>query len=514
MGFDVADGRVPSAYVVFGHGGDPMSLTGRAWLLSVLLVMSATACGGPQTTLEASPTETAPASSAIGTPTTVDVPAASVIEPSTAPAPPDTATTVPGTIAAIDAADGYLDGTTEIYRRALPDGQDFVVRRSAESYATVFDLSWTAPTGSAEQCLGDHAMFFGVPGDIGSWGSAWVAAAWFDAAHPTQPAVLHSSMSAAEDSVPATEFLVMRTAADVAEVVLLARDGRELDRAPAANGVAMVMVEPQAQNDGQTVTVLRVSTVATDGQHSAPSPLLPPLAASSGQADCGPGDPPQRPLPGAGAQPADPATADAQIRRRLALLADRSVPADQKPADLLDDDTGVRAAIALLDDGPYRDVAASAVYAIDELVFTAPTEAWFRYTITTSSSTYGDRFGIAVFNGDVWQITRATICQDLALALSPCLPNPPIVEPTSTPGVGSRMAGVDQPSDAVHGQRRLSSALAVLSHGRSTTVVRPRAALVLSARPVPQGACGAGGATRRRRRRTRRSIRPRQTLLC
>ena len=146
MGFDVADGRVPSAYVVFGHGGDPMSLTGRAWLLSVLLVMSATVCGGPQTTLEGRHGDgSAPFCDRY--PPTVDVPAASVIEPSTAPSSPDTATTVPGTIAAIDAADGYLDGTTEIYRPALPDGQDFVVRRSAESYATVFDLSWTAPTG-------------------------------------------------------------------------------------------------------------------------------------------------------------------------------------------------------------------------------------------------------------------------------------------------------------------------------------------------------------------------------
>jgi hypothetical protein len=132
-------------------------------------------------------------------------------------------------------------------------------------------------------------------------------------------------------------------------------------------------------------------------------------------------------------QPADPAAAAAQIRQRHALLADRSVPADLRLADLLDDDTGVQAAIASLDDSPSREAAASATFAIDELVFTTPAEAWFRYTITTPSSTYGDRFGNAVFNGHVWQITRATICQDLALALSPCVPDPPMVEPPSTP---------------------------------------------------------------------------------
>ncbi|HEX4983508.1 MAG TPA: hypothetical protein VFV63_17510 [Ilumatobacteraceae bacterium] len=410
-----------------------MSLIVRWRLLSVLLVMGATACGDPEPEPEASSAETAPASSTSETTATDNGPTRSVIETTTLPAPPDITTTVPGPIAAIDRAEVYLGATTEVYRRTLPDGQDFVVRLSTESYAAVFGLSWTAPTGSAEQCLGDHAAFLGVPGDIGSWGSAWVAAPWSDTADPTQPAVLQSSMRAAEDTVPATQFLVVRTAADAAEVVLLSGGGSELDRAPVANGVAMVMLDPQTQDEGQTVTMLRVVTVATDGQHSAPSPLMPLPPGSSGQSDCGPGPPPQRPIPAAGVQPTDPAAAEAQIRQRHALLVDRSVPADHKPNDLLDDDTGVQTAIASLDDGPYRDVAASASYAIDELVFTTPDEAWFRYTITTSSATYTDRFGTAVFNGDVWQITRATICQDLALALSPCLPNPPTVEPPSTP---------------------------------------------------------------------------------
>ena len=44
----------------------------------------------------------------------------------------------------------------------------------------MFGLVWNAPTGSAEMCLGDHALFLGVPGVIGAWGSAWVADAWAD----------------------------------------------------------------------------------------------------------------------------------------------------------------------------------------------------------------------------------------------------------------------------------------------------------------------------------------------
>ena len=57
---------------------------------------------------------------------------------------------------------------------------------------------------------------------------------------------------------------------------------------------------------------------------------------------------------------------------------------------------------------------------VEELVFTSPTEAWFRYRIETINGLFGERYGIAVFVDDVWKITRETICQDLALAGGSC----------------------------------------------------------------------------------------------
>ncbi len=330
-----------------------------------------------------------------------------------------------------DPANTYLGRTTEIYRRALPDGQDFVVRLSTESYATVFGLTWNAPTGSAEECLGDHAVFLGVPGDVGPWGSAWVATSWFDETSRSQPVMLQSSMWAADSAIPRTEYLVVRTDSDAREVVLTSMDGIELDRSAVVNGVAMVAVDHHARGADRAVNDRRVTVVAKDGRPSAPSPLVP--AAGNVRSACGPGEPPSRPLPERRGQPGDPARAETQIRQRHALLVDRSVPTDQRLADVLDDDTGVQDAIVHLDASQYRDIAASATYSIDELVFTQPDEAWFRYTIATVTETYSDRFGIAVFNGAVWQITRATICQDLALALSPCQPTSKVIEPPSTP---------------------------------------------------------------------------------
>ncbi len=57
---------------------------------------------------------------------------------------------------------------------------------------------------------------------------------------------------------------------------------------------------------------------------------------------------------------------------------------------------------------------------IDELVFTTPAEAWFRYSIDTPGNDFDNRYGIAVLVDGVWKITRATVCQDLSLAGGDC----------------------------------------------------------------------------------------------
>ncbi len=364
-----------------------------------------------------------------------------VSAPVTTPAPSPTSTpmtvvTVPVVASTVpvggDPADRYLTGTTEIYRRTLSSGEDFVVRLSAEPYATVFGLVWKAPTGSAELCLGDHAVFLGVPGHFGGWGSAWVTQPWYDS-EPAEPVAVRASMQAAGAANPPTEYLLLQTETEATEVVLSTREGSELDRVAVVDGLAMIIVDPDNKAEGQTINDLWVTRTMHDGQLVGPTALTPTV--QDVPPECGPGDPPQRPLPDPGEQPADPDGAAEQIRQRLLLLVDLSIPADQKPDDLVDDDTGVRDAIDRLEASQYADLAHSATYEIDELVFTEPDEAWYRYTITTSAAaaTYTNMFGIAVFNGDVWQITRATICQDLAAAAAPCQPEPAPIEPPTTP---------------------------------------------------------------------------------
>ena len=131
--------------------------------------------------------------------------------------------------------------------------------------------------------------------------------------------------------------------------------------------------------------------------------------------------PPPPELPPAGEQPADPAAAEASIRERFTLLRDRTIPTEDKP-ELLLDDTGLDEANAELDAGQYAEAARTAVITIDELVFTSPSEAWFRYTLETTAGTFGERYGTASLVEGEWRFPRAVVCQDFALAGIECSP--------------------------------------------------------------------------------------------
>ncbi len=111
---------------------------------------------------------------------------------------------------------------------------------------------------------------------------------------------------------------------------------------------------------------------------------------------------PPPPLPDAGDQPADPAAAEAAIGQRFDILWDRTLVEGDKPTDLLDDRTGVDEAIAQVFEGGFAEAADSATHTIEELVFTSPSEAWFRYSIDSINGHFGPRFGYANLVDGVW----------------------------------------------------------------------------------------------------------------
>ncbi|MEP4593364.1 MAG: hypothetical protein ABJ381_16385, partial [Ilumatobacter sp.] len=127
--------------------------------------------------------------------------------------------------------------------------------------------------------------------------------------------------------------------------------------------------------------------------------------------------PPPPALPEPGEQPADPAADEATI---VDLMVTIYGDDDGGNEARIDDPTGVAEAREQVREGGFEEAAANAEAIVEELVFTSPTDAWFRYRIETTTGIFPERFGIAVNVDGTWKITRATICQDLSLAGGNC----------------------------------------------------------------------------------------------
>ena len=128
--------------------------------------------------------------------------------------------------------------------------------------------------------------------------------------------------------------------------------------------------------------------------------------------------PPPPALPEPGEQPDDAAVQEETIVELMATIYSESD--SELNAERIDDPTGIAEAREQVREGGFADAASSASPIVEELVFTSPTEAWFRYRIETTTGTFDQRFGIARISDGTWKITRDTICQDLSLAGGDC----------------------------------------------------------------------------------------------
>ncbi len=230
--------------------------------------------------------------------------------------------------------------------------------------------------------------------------------------------------------------LVLQVAPDITTVGVTFSDGAT-DSATPANG--WVALATPGDPNGKFVLAVTSETGARNVDWSA----LPQSGDAAWQRGCNP-PPPELPPPGD--QPGDPAGAEQEIRDTLEVLWDQDTPREEKPKDLLDDNTGVDAAVDELRNGGFGDVAATAVYTVNDVVFTSPTEAWFEYDISTTSGAFTGRFGVATFIDGKWRIARAVVCQDLSLAGVQC--SPPVTQifpPGTSTGGGTNIIPPDEP---------------------------------------------------------------------
>lgn len=211
------------------------------------------------------------------------------------------------------------------------------------------------------------------------------------------------------------------------------------DTTAVVGGIALLEVDGRIEQD------VTFTLTNDDGSTTTRSvaDLTQPYTSSQFHSDC---DPPPPALPAAGEGPSDPAAAEAAVRANWAVVHDFTGD-PQARSSLLDDTTGVADAWAALQQGQYADAAAAATADIAELVFTSPTEAWFRYDLLTPIANYYDRYGMATLRDDgVWVITRQTVCQDIQLA--PGFGCSPTVDTLLPPSAASDPRYNPQPVDA------------------------------------------------------------------
>jgi hypothetical protein len=188
------------------------------------------------------------------------------------------------------------------------------------------------------------------------------------------------------------------------------------DRTPTNGGFAVLAVEPTTSDGDVWNMDYTLEVVEPDGVREFGRDDLEYWDDVDYQAGC---NPPLPGLPEPGEQPADPVAAERALRERFALLWDQDVPRDQKRS-LLDDWNGVDVAADAVVAGEYSAAAETAGHEIDEIVFTGPTTAWFRYTLYTDISDFTGRYGTAELVGGEWRFTRDLMCQDLALGGGDC----------------------------------------------------------------------------------------------
>ncbi|HEX4983676.1 MAG TPA: hypothetical protein VFV63_18355 [Ilumatobacteraceae bacterium] len=324
-------------------------------------------------------------------------------------------------------APGTMSGAGKGAAGAMP-AYELVLERVTDSGITIRALrgeSWYSdgafmadPNGwiPARWCHGDADLRIGLSGpgliDVTS-------AMWYSELH-TDVAV--SATNAGWADGQSMGVIAVQVGDGVTEVA--ATSGDVSDRAAPTGGAVVLLlpgIDPFA--DGYTVEVTDAS-----GTRALTEAELNPMNTPEWREAC---EPPPPPLPDAGEQPADAAAAEAAVRDVFSALFGSSVPYEEKPDGLLDDETGVLEALEVARNGDFADAVATAVYSIEDFVFTSPTEAWFRYGIDTDVSYFGQRYGTAHLIDGSWRIARAVVCQDVALAGAPCEPDPGPIYPPS-----------------------------------------------------------------------------------
>jgi len=124
--------------------------------------------------------------------------------------------------------------------------------------------------------------------------------------------------------------------------------------------------------------------------------------------------------PEGGGEPPDPSTARADVIAAFSAVYDSRAAIDDR-LRLVDDTTGVAAALRQAAAGPNAAVINSATVNVNDVTFSSPTRATVVYGLAVPGQPpILGRSGEARVDGGAWKVTRATVCADLTAVGAPC----------------------------------------------------------------------------------------------
>jgi hypothetical protein len=121
-------------------------------------------------------------------------------------------------------------------------------------------------------------------------------------------------------------------------------------------------------------------------------------------------------------QPADVAAARQAVEAAFLLAHGAHDESQEQMMSAIDDPTNFPEYWNELTNGTFKEQVAAAVIGIDEVVFMSATRAAVRYhwDVPGYGTSFHNRFGEMVFVDGAWKVTRASMCQDFALAGTIC----------------------------------------------------------------------------------------------
>jgi hypothetical protein len=138
----------------------------------------------------------------------------------------------------------------------------------------------------------------------------------------------------------------------------------------------------------------------------------------TGMAEC---EGPSPTLPEPGEQPADPDAARADAVAAFETFYDASLPVAERAVHLEGGLDLMGPIVEELLASSYADQVRQARGYVDDLVFTAPDEAWIEYHIELGGSpSFSGRFGQMLLVDGTWIITTETYCSGVSLAGVAC----------------------------------------------------------------------------------------------